>query len=684
MRSLFDAFDRHQIACSVPAVANTGCAARPTAAAALTVTPLQKGAKLAWSPVAGATKYWVYRTEGVLGCNFGKTRIGEVSGTSFLDRDLRNGREYNYAVMAVGASDACLGPLSACASVVPGPGPALAFTNTTPRLSGSSGGDGDDFIDNCETGTVSFGVVNSGEVPLTHVRVVSVEPLGQPGIQVLSTPAVAASLTPCQATEGTFQFHASGLTSGETVAFRVEITADELAPATVEHRVELLAAESDFAKMASATFGFDTAGDLQGWNVVQGTFAQGNLGAGATPFHLASSSFQDSRCDEIQSPLLRLSPTSTLSLANQFVIEPGVAVQEPTGTLGYFDRANVGLRDVWTGARTTIAPDGGRLYDASGPNGTCVTQGQPGWSGPGPGFAASTWSAAALNPGGAFAGKLVRLDVAYGTDTNLSLLGFQFDQVTLTNFEIQAPDAQSDVCRVCRTIDDNDPAVEYRGGWSSKAQAEASNGIYHRRMGASPNPGRPYARVVFTGDAITYFYGKAAAGGTSNVYVDGVLRQVLSYNAANQTPTFGHSVTYSGLGPGSHELRIEHVSGTVFVDGFELCSGGQGDASAVRYRSETQSSQPGLLPLLTRTVTVGPADEQVSVIVEGMAAPLSVVLLDPLGRKVASGGALIPGLPASGLDALVSSPGTYTVQVLNPLGLTGKVDLSIARTVRVQ
>jgi hypothetical protein len=547
-------------------------------------------------------------------------------------------------------------------------------------LTGTSGGDGDAFIDNCETGTVSFSVANRGEVPLTHVRVARVEPISHPGIQIVSTPTFAASLAPCAEAAGTFQFRASGIGSGDTVTFRLYVTADELAPAAISRTVELIAAESDFTPVASATFGFDTAGDLQGWRVVKGTFAQTAPGAGGSAFHLASSSLQDKRCDEIESPVLRLTPASTLSLSNQFSTEPG----EPTGVSGWFDRANVGLRDLTTGERTTVSPDGGRLYNASGPNGVCATQNQPGWAGPGPLFMPSTWSAAALNPGGGFTGKVMRLDVAYGTDTNVSLLGFQFDQVTLTNFEIQAPDAQADICRTCRTIDDNDPAVEYRGGWSTKAQAEASNGIYHRRMGTSPNPGKPYARVVFTGDAITYFYGKAAAGGTANIYLDGVLRQVLSYNASNQTPSFGHSVTYSGLGPGSHELRIEHVAGTVFVDGFEFCSGGQADATAVRYRSETQSSQPGLAPVVTRTVTVGPADEQVSVVVEGMAVPLTVVLLDSLGRKVATGGALIPGFPFSGLDALVPGPGTYTVQVLNPLGLTGKVDLSIARTVRVQ
>lgn len=679
MQAIFEAFDRHQIACDVPAVANTGCAGRPTTAPSLTVAPLHKGARLTWNAVPGAAKYWVYRTEGVLGCNFGKTRVGETTGTSFTDSELRNGREYFYSVLPVGASDSCAGPISACtATVAGGSGAAVAFTLAPARLTGTSGGDGDAFIDNCEVGTVSFGVANRGEVPLTNVRVARVESTSHPEIDIVDTPTFASSLAPCAETEGTFRFQAAGIESGETVVFRIEITADELTPGTIAATAELVAAESDFTPVASATFGFDTPGNLEGWRVVNGTFAQ-TAGIGGTGLHLASSSLQDNRCDDIESPVIRLTASSTLSLANQFTIEPG----EPTGVNGYFDRANVGLKDLATGARTTISPDGGRLYEAFGPNGVCATQNQPGWAGLGLGFQTSNWSSAALNPGGAFTGKPVKLDVAYGTDTNLSLTGFQFDQVTLTNFEHQGPDAQADVCRACTALDDNSPAVEYRGGWHSKVHPGASNGIYHRRMGISDQPGRPYARVVFSGDAITYFYGKAAAGGTGYVYIDGVLRETLSYNASNQTPSFGHSVTYSGLGPGSHEIRIEHVSGSVFVDGFELCSGGTATASAVQYRSETQASESTLMPVVTRTVQIGTADEQVSVVVEGASSPLAVVLLDLLGRKVDIGGALIPGLPVTGLDA-APAPGLYTVQVLNPLGLTGRVNISIARTVKVK
>ncbi|HEV2852265.1 MAG TPA: hypothetical protein VHC97_05615 [Thermoanaerobaculia bacterium] len=677
MPAIFAAWDRHQIACPTPAVVSSGCAGRPTTAPVVTVTPLFKGANLSWTPVAGATKYWVYRTEGVLGCSFGKTRIAETADTRFFDTGLQNGRQYFYSVVPVGASDSCMGPMSACANVTPGGAAgALAFTSRTPALTGVSGGDGDSVIDNCETGTVSFEVTNSGDAALTNVRVSRVEAVSHPEIQILSTPAVASSLAPCSNAAGTFQFRAAGIHSGDKVVFRVYVTANELASGEVSRTAEIAGAESDFDPVASRTWSFDTGRD--GWRVVHGTFDHDTgPGANLAGGFLKSSSLQDNQCDEIESPVVRLTAGSTLSLFNQFVIEPGT---EPTG--GFFDRANVGLRDQATGGRTTVVPDGGRLYTASGPNGVCATAGQPGWAGLGPLFQQSTWSTGALNPASAFTGKIVTLDVAYGTDTTASLAGFQLDEVTLTNFEEQVPDRQSDVCRVCTSIDDADPAVGYRSGWHRVSSPAASGGGYHRRMGSGTNS---VARVVFTGDQITYFFARSNAGGTADVFIDGVLKGTVSYFSASVTPTFGHSVAYSGLGAGSHELRIEPRSGAVYVDGFELCTGGGANASAVQYRSVTQTSTGTLsLTPLTRTVQMGPNDEEISVVVEGMAGPVTVQLLNSLGSVIASGGALLPGFTASGLDKTVPAPGTYTVKVLNTLGLTSNVTVSIARTVRVQ
>src|SRR6185503_9154884 len=121
--------NRHGIACATPAVRNAGCAGGPTAAPNLTATPGDFQVTLSWTAVAGAQRYWVFRTEGPAGCNFGKVRIATVNAptTTFTDVQpatpglsplgVANGRLYSYNVMAVGASDACSGLASACVQV---------------------------------------------------------------------------------------------------------------------------------------------------------------------------------------------------------------------------------------------------------------------------------------------------------------------------------------------------------------------------------------------------------------------------------------------------------------------------------------------------------------------------------------------------------------------------------------
>ncbi len=55
------------------------------------------------------------------------------------------------------------------------------------------------------------------------------------------------------------------------------------------------------------------------------------------------------------------------------------------------------------------------------------------------------WTAVDLGAA-ARAGRRLYLDVAYGTDSNVSGTGFWFDEVTITNFFEQVADQQSDVC----------------------------------------------------------------------------------------------------------------------------------------------------------------------------------------------------------------------------------------------
>ncbi|HET8646140.1 MAG TPA: S-layer homology domain-containing protein, partial [Vicinamibacteria bacterium] len=120
MTALHAAFNRHAIACNTPAPTNSGCAAGPATAPTLNAVPGNNQVSLSWNTVSGATRYWVFRTEGHAGCNFGKALIAEVTGTSYTDTQVANGRAYSYNVVAAGASSACFSRASNCATVTPG------------------------------------------------------------------------------------------------------------------------------------------------------------------------------------------------------------------------------------------------------------------------------------------------------------------------------------------------------------------------------------------------------------------------------------------------------------------------------------------------------------------------------------------------------------------------------------
>ncbi|MGY6630918.1 MAG: choice-of-anchor D domain-containing protein [Wenzhouxiangella sp.] len=134
MSAIFAAFNRHQLACSSLTVQDSGCDSGPTQAPAnLAVNNLNEGAQLSWDPVPGATEYWIYRTEGPMGCDFGKARVGQVSGTSFTELGLRNGFDVYYSVLAVGPGGQCTGPMTGCVTATPQEGPTGTVAGTVTR-----------------------------------------------------------------------------------------------------------------------------------------------------------------------------------------------------------------------------------------------------------------------------------------------------------------------------------------------------------------------------------------------------------------------------------------------------------------------------------------------------------------------------------------------------------------------
>ena len=434
-QAIRDAFNRHGIACATPATVTSGCNNAPSTAPTVTGLAVDKGARLSWSTVPAAVKYRVYRTEGVFGCDFGKVLLGETFGTTWEDGNLQNGRQYFYTVAAVGLSNTCLAPLSSCTTVTPVAGGNISVDGAATVTPTS--GDGDPYVDNCEAVDISLNVSNTGVGTQNNVRIAAVQPLTHPGILVTSLGAATASLAPCASVQKTFSIRAVDLAPDAVVRLRVDVTSDEIAPGVRSQIVQFANTEGNPQFVASRTYDFEAGTD--GWTTVTGTFNRTNAApggaGGAGTFYFQSSSFLDNRCDEVQSPVLSLTATSTLSLQNNFDIEPFSAGS-------WYDRANVGRFNPSTGVRTVLVPDGGRPYNASGPGGVCGLDQTPGWAATNLTWAPSTWGTAALGS----AGQPIRLNIKYGTDGAANAVGFRFDQIILTDFNDKVADGQPNQC----------------------------------------------------------------------------------------------------------------------------------------------------------------------------------------------------------------------------------------------
>lgn len=441
MAAIFAAFNRHQIACTTPVVTTAGCPSTPTDVPVVTATPGDGSISLSWTPASGAASYRVYRTDGVFGCDFGKTLIGTVTDTSFIDLGLMNGRDYSYTVIPTGTNESCFQVASTCTTAQPTPGIKLgaspARASFTPK-----DGDGDLFVDNCEFTNVSMPIDNLGAVPLTNVRVIAVSSPSHPGSQVLTQLpyTVAINQASCEVATGSINVIPMGLAPGDTFALDITVVSDEIAAMPQTYRVETENVESDLQFFASRTYDFET--DAEGWVTTRGTFtrtndAPGGAG-GAGTYYLRSSANLDMQCDAVDSPPLRLTSTSTLSLQTHYDIENQSGGQ-------WWDRANLAAAMLDDGSLRVLSPSGGRTYNASGPGGSCGLDTDPGWANAATSWAASSFTSAALQTG-SLASRLMKLRLRYGTDPAANGAGFRFDQVTLTDVELTVPDAQPDVC----------------------------------------------------------------------------------------------------------------------------------------------------------------------------------------------------------------------------------------------
>jgi hypothetical protein len=477
--AIFDAFARHQIACPLLGVLvrDAGCGlGNPRSVGGLTVTAGVGSATLDWEDEAGAVEYRVFRGEGVRACATGKALVATltagVDGSRYTDTGLLDGFPYAYAVMAVGAPG-CLSAMSSCETVIAlPPGGAVEDAPSVLVSQGELevlGGDGDAFLDNCETARLGLTAVNDGNVDFSDARVVAIRPVSHPGTAIL-TPlplALGGLASECGSSAAgpataAFEFTPEGLEHGERLVFEVDVElASEAGTVLGTATLSLSDVETDpFVLQPEVVFDFETG--TQGWTVADGTYERQDAPPGGAPagdpagvpttWYMASSRTVDGACDRLRSPAMRLTPTSTLSLFDQFAIEPTSDAD--------FDRANVGLVDAATLARTVVRPSGGRAYTVAGGDGVNTanrfcTEDQPGWNGAGPGWLSSTWSAEDLGvASGPAAGDVVYVDIASGTDGTAAGLGLLVDQVRVTDVLSRGPDRQADNCSVPLAADD--------------------------------------------------------------------------------------------------------------------------------------------------------------------------------------------------------------------------------------
>lgn len=215
--ALWAAFNRHLIGCGTDAGYNTdyrACTIVATDSPALYATASNAQVILNWSGVTNATKYYIYRNEA--GCDKGFTKVGSVNAPAltFTDTPVINGIYYYYRVLPVGATDACTGAMSNCATVAP-----LPCTPPAAPASLSATADGDYRIDlswSSVAGAVYYtvyrGTVNGG--PYSSIATVSSGATTHSDTSVVGTKTYYYRVTAFLSCESVFSPQASAIAGG--------------------------------------------------------------------------------------------------------------------------------------------------------------------------------------------------------------------------------------------------------------------------------------------------------------------------------------------------------------------------------------------------------------------------------------------------------------------------------------
>jgi PKD repeat protein len=230
------------------------------------------------------------------------------------------------------------------------------------------------------------------------------------------------------------------------------------------------------------------------------------------------------------------------------------------------------------------------------------------------------------------------------------------------------------------SIEDTDAHIAYSNGWHLINSGAASAGHFRYHSG---NSTQHFARLDFdvpagNSGSITYWFAKSPKGGSADIYVDGVLKQTISYAGSvgsTQQPEFrtDYKVQFTGLAAGSHRLEIKNMSGVVYLDRFSLensISNAQPASGPGNTSNQSNSVSAG--QSASKQYQLQSGSEQISIVAESnLNVPFKLLLVDPSGLTLQTVDS-VGGMAV--LDRPVTQSGLYVIKVVNlslgPLQIT--------------
>jgi len=138
--------------------------------------------------------------------------------------------------------------------------------------------------------------------------------------------------------------------------------------------------------------------------------------------------------------------------------------------------------------------------------------------------------------------------------------------VTLTVTDPQGlTDSATKVVSVARKIACHSSLITRSTQWRVVASSAAEGGNYCDNLRPRTTPGGTMTFDI-TGSQVGFAFARSTAGGSAEVYVDGVLKGTISFKSSATEPRFGYVKRFTGFGRGSHHVNVTMVNGAGYVD----------------------------------------------------------------------------------------------------------------------